>query len=142
MGFIRLSWHLNKEVICKIISRRKTTYAFHEEKFKDLEVRSEKTKFSVCKETLDALERVSLVDFDHEGGIKRLEAAVQFAHRLKEVKIDSSLTPMHSILEKENLFLREDEVSDGNYREKILANAEILEEEYFVAPPGNILRKT
>lgn len=142
MGFIRISCHLNKEVLCKIIPRRKTTYAFHEKKLKDLEVRSQKTKISVCKETIAALERVSLVDFDNEGGIQRLEAAVNFAQRVKEVKIDPSLKPMHSILEKENLFLREDEVSDGNYCEKILANAQLLDEEYFVAPPGNIARKT
>jgi aspartyl-tRNA(Asn)/glutamyl-tRNA(Gln) amidotransferase subunit C len=36
------------------------------------------------------------------------------------------------------LFVREDCVTDGNIREDILANASVTEEEYFLAPPGNI----
>jgi aspartyl-tRNA(Asn)/glutamyl-tRNA(Gln) amidotransferase subunit C len=36
------------------------------------------------------------------------------------------------------LKLRDDEVTDGNIRDDILKNARLTEEEYFVAPPGNI----
>ena len=141
---MRLSCLLNKQILCKILFRRKTTYPFREEKVKDFEVRNQKTEkqISVSNETIAALERVSLVDLDNEGGIERLEAAINFAERLKAIKTDPSLQPMYSVLEKENLFLREDEVSDGRCREKILANAQVLDEEYFVAPPGNIPRKT
>jgi aspartyl-tRNA(Asn)/glutamyl-tRNA(Gln) amidotransferase subunit C len=36
------------------------------------------------------------------------------------------------------LYLREDKVSDGGCRKDAMANAAVTEEEYFVAPPGNI----
>lgn len=36
------------------------------------------------------------------------------------------------------LRLREDNVTDGDVRDKILMNAKKINEEYFVAPPGNI----
>jgi Asp-tRNAAsn/Glu-tRNAGln amidotransferase C subunit len=36
------------------------------------------------------------------------------------------------------LYLRDDIVTDGNCRKAILANAAVTEEEYFVAPQGNI----
>lgn len=38
-----------------------------------------------------------------------------------------------------NLYLRPDEVTDGNIRDEILRNASVTEEEYFVAPPGNVV---
>jgi len=37
------------------------------------------------------------------------------------------------------LCLREDEVNEGNCREEVLMNARRTEEEYFVAPPGNLI---
>lgn len=36
------------------------------------------------------------------------------------------------------LIVRNDEITEGNCREDILSNASVLQEEYFVAPPGNI----
>lgn len=36
------------------------------------------------------------------------------------------------------LRVREDQVTEGNCREDILKNASVTEEDYFVAPPGNI----
>ena len=36
------------------------------------------------------------------------------------------------------LYLREDKVTDGNYRQDVLSNAVKTIEDYFVAPPGNI----
>jgi Glu-tRNAGln amidotransferase C subunit. len=36
------------------------------------------------------------------------------------------------------VYLREDQVTDGNCRTEVMANAAVTEEEYFVAPPGNI----
>lgn len=36
------------------------------------------------------------------------------------------------------LTLRDDEVTDGNCQKDILKNAALTEEDYFVAPPGNI----
>lgn len=37
-----------------------------------------------------------------------------------------------------NLYLRSDDVNQGNCVKDILKNAAIKEEDYFVAPPGNI----
>ena len=45
---------------------------------------------------------------------------------------------MYTLLEDETLRLREDIVTEGDCREEILANAAKVEEDYFVAPPGNI----
>lgn len=42
------------------------------------------------------------------------------------------------MLENHQLELREDKITDGNIRTDIIQNAKITEEEYFVAPPGNI----
>lgn len=36
------------------------------------------------------------------------------------------------------LLTRGDQVTDGNCRDDILSNSMITEDEYFVAPPGNI----
>ncbi|XP_011304260.1 glutamyl-tRNA(Gln) amidotransferase subunit C, mitochondrial [Fopius arisanus] len=88
--------------------------------------------------TIKKLERLSLVDFGNEAGIKRLEAAIKFAEKLKNFPIDDSVEPLYCILEKESLRLREDKVTEGNCREKVLKNAIVTEDEYFVAPPGNI----
>lgn len=36
------------------------------------------------------------------------------------------------------LLTRDDQVTDGNCRDDILSNSLVTEDEYFVAPPGNI----
>lgn len=99
---------------------------------------SKEPEIKISRETIAKLERLSLVDFGNEAGIKRLEAAIKFAEQLRSLKIDDSIKPMYCVLENENLRLRHDKVTDGNYRKKILENAVLTEEEYFVAPPGNI----
>ena len=48
------------------------------------------------------------------------------------------MEPLYTVLEHTKLELREDKVTDGNIKEDILKNAKITEEDYFVAPPGNI----
>lgn len=45
---------------------------------------------------------------------------------------------MFTVLEDENLYLREDKADHRDTQEDILKNAAITEEGYFVAPPGNI----
>ncbi|XP_063972165.1 glutamyl-tRNA(Gln) amidotransferase subunit C, mitochondrial [Diachasmimorpha longicaudata] len=95
-------------------------------------------QIKISKETIKKLERLSLVDFGNEAGINRLEAAIKFAEKLKDFPIDDKVEPLYCVLEKECLRLREDKVTEGGYREKILKNATVTEEEYFVAPPGNI----
>lgn len=102
----------------------------------------QKSSSSISKKTIAKLEKISLVDFDNEGGILRLEAAIRFAQKLRDVPLNSSTEPMYSVLEKEKLTLREDKVCEGNCRNEILKNAKLLEDEYFVAPLGNVHKKS
>ncbi|XP_057321286.1 glutamyl-tRNA(Gln) amidotransferase subunit C, mitochondrial [Microplitis mediator] len=120
-----------KSTPLKIYSRQQNTSVLEKNNLNEQEIK-------ISKETIVKLERLSLVDFGNEAGIKRLESAIKFAEQLKLLKIDDSVKPMYSVLENKNLRLRNDEVTDGNYRKKILKNAVVTEEEYFVAPPGNI----
>lgn len=48
------------------------------------------------------------------------------------------LTNKNNFIFFRNLTLREDKVTQGNCQADILKNAVLKEEEYFVAPPGNI----
>ncbi|XP_032899548.1 glutamyl-tRNA(Gln) amidotransferase subunit C, mitochondrial [Amblyraja radiata] len=91
----------------------------------------------VSMEMIDHLERLALVDFQNQEGVQRLASAIQFANQLHGVDTDG-VEPMDSVLEDRPLYLRADEVTDGYCTEAILSNARHIEEEYFVAPPGNI----
>ena len=95
-------------------------------------------KVTISEDTILHLERLSLVDFANVEGIRRLEEAIEFAQPLKEVYTDG-IEPMYTILDDATLFLADD-VPDPNQvsRADILSNAKITEEDYFVAPPGNI----
>lgn len=87
--------------------------------------------------TIEHLERLSLVDFANQEGIRRLEEAIKFANQIHSVDTNNVL-PLINVLEGEFCPVREDTVTEGNIRDKILANASVTEEEYFYAPPGNI----
>lgn len=91
----------------------------------------------IDKETIEHLERISLVDFGDEKGIKIVEEAVRFADQLLLCNTDE-VEPLTSLLEDRSLPLRSDEVVDGNRKNDILCNAKIVEEDYFVAPQGNV----
>ncbi|NWR75997.1 GATC amidotransferase, partial [Centropus unirufus] len=86
---------------------------------------------------LDRLERLALVDFRDAEGVERLQEAIRFAEQLQEVNTDG-VEPMDSVLEDRCLYLREDDVTEGNCAKELLKNAREKVEEYFVAPPGNI----
>ena len=88
-------------------------------------------------EMINHLERLSLVEFNNKEGVERLRSAIEYANQLHVVDTDG-VEPMYSILEDRELLLTEDKVSDGNCRKEILQNATKTEEDYFVAPPGNI----
>ncbi|XP_059485776.1 glutamyl-tRNA(Gln) amidotransferase subunit C, mitochondrial [Neocloeon triangulifer] len=91
----------------------------------------------IDRETILQLERVALVDFATEEGIRRLEAAVQLADTIAAVDT-KGVQPLYTVLEDRSLYLEKDEVTDGNCKKEVLANASKTEEDYFVAPPGNI----
>lgn len=88
-------------------------------------------------ETIAHLERLSLVDFGNEKGIEILEAAIEFADHLSAVDT-TGVEPMFTVLENRPIEYRQDVVTEGNCREEIMLNAVLTEEDYFVAPPGNI----
>ncbi len=77
------------------------------------------------------------MDFGTTEGIRRLEEAIAFAQPLEDVDT-SGVEPMYTVLENESLRLRDDVVTEGNCREVLLANASLIEEDFFIAPPGNI----
>jgi aspartyl-tRNA(Asn)/glutamyl-tRNA(Gln) amidotransferase subunit C len=77
------------------------------------------------------------VDFGHVGGIRRLEEAIAFAQPLLEINT-TGIEPMYTVLEDATLVLRDDVVTEGNCKNDLLANATVSEEDFFVAPPGNL----
>lgn len=95
------------------------------------------TDLSIDEETIKHLERISLVDFANKRGIARLEEAIKFANKLEAVDT-TGVQPLVSVLENEVLNLREDEVTEENDVRVVMSSACVTEEDYYVAPPGNI----
>lgn len=91
----------------------------------------------ISNEMLNHLERLSLVEFNNKVGVERLRKAIEYANRLSAVDTEG-VVPMYSVLEDRELLLRDDIVTEGGCKAEILQNASKLEEDYFVAPPGNI----
>ena len=92
--------------------------------------------FSLTPAAVEHLERTSLVSFDGPEAVARLEEAVAFAAPLREVDVEG-VEPLYTVLEDRALRLREDEAGETSRRDAI-GNAAKIEEDYFVAPPGNI----
>ncbi|NXU77116.1 GATC amidotransferase, partial [Oreotrochilus melanogaster] len=91
----------------------------------------------VTVEVLAHLEHLALVDFRDAEGVERLRKAIRFADLLQVVNTEG-VEPMDSVLEDRCLYLREDDVTEGNCTKELMKNAREKVEEYFVAPPGNI----
>jgi len=91
-------------------------------------------------ELVEQLERISLVQFNNEVGVKWLTESVKSASQLLAVDT-SQVEPLDSVLEEQELWLRADQVTEGNCADDILSNAAKVEEGYFVAPPGNVALK-
>ncbi|CAG0913109.1 unnamed protein product [Notodromas monacha] len=87
-------------------------------------------------DTVERLEKMSLVNFGNKLGLLRLIETVRFAGTLKTVNTEG-VEPLISVLENRFLHLREDLPIEFS-RKEILSCAAETEENYFVAPPGNI----
>ncbi|XP_047363000.1 glutamyl-tRNA(Gln) amidotransferase subunit C, mitochondrial [Vespa velutina] len=96
----------------------------------------------INKETINKLEKLSLIGYDNDRGIATLKAAVNFSERLRNFEIPEEVQPLYNPLEENNLYLREDKVLDINNRREILKNAAVLEEEYFIVPLQNLKNKS
>ncbi|CAO1413184.1 unnamed protein product [Diamesa serratosioi] len=99
------------------------------------ESRNEKVK--ITEDEIILLERLSLVDLDRMEAVKVLEDSIEFANRIQNIDT-KNVEPLYTVLEKHQLELREDVVTDGNIQQDVLKNAQITEDEYFLAPSGNI----
>merc|ERR1712098_538677 len=94
-------------------------------------------KTVIDQETIEHLERISLVDFANVRGIERLEEAIELADIV--TKVDTTgVEPLYSILEEETLYLRPDNYVETNSRKELLSLSSMTEEEYYVAPQGNV----
>lgn len=93
------------------------------------------------KETINKLERLSLLDLKDKQDTSVLRAAIHFAECIRTAKIDEAIEPMHSPFEEQQIPLREDKANDAISRQDILRNAVIVEEEYFVAPYRSITKQ-
>ncbi|XP_045497227.1 glutamyl-tRNA(Gln) amidotransferase subunit C, mitochondrial [Colias croceus] len=98
---------------------------------------TENKKPKLDSNTIALLERLSLVKCDTNEGVTVLEDSIEFANKILHINTDN-VDPLYSVLEDENLSLRNDVITQGNCQEDILKNAVITEDDYFVAPPGNI----
>ena len=94
-------------------------------------------KTVIDQETIEHLERISLVDFANVRGIERLEEAIELADIITKVDT-ANVEPLYSILEDETLYLRPDVPEPPNNRKELLKLATVSEEDYFVAPQGNV----
>jgi len=98
---------------------------------------SEEKKVRISPETVEHLERLALVDFANVKGIERLEDAIDLANKIVDVDT-TGVEPLYTLLENETLRLREDEAVDPNCKRKLLNLSALIEEDYYVAPQGNI----
>lgn len=86
------------------------------------------------QETINKIEKLSLLDFKGDHSVSVLKAAIDFTESLRTAKISDTVKPMYSPLENELIPMRNDEVEDNVCKREILKNAVVLEEDYFVAP--------
>ncbi|KAK2156383.1 hypothetical protein LSH36_214g00040 [Paralvinella palmiformis] len=91
----------------------------------------------VSDSLVNHLERLALVDFGNQEAVDRLGAAIRFADQVTAINTEG-VTPMYTVLEKESLYLRPDVVEKTKDRAVVIENAAKTEDDYFVAPPGNI----
>ncbi|XP_055533407.1 glutamyl-tRNA(Gln) amidotransferase subunit C-1, mitochondrial [Wyeomyia smithii] len=94
-------------------------------------------RIEIDEATVQLLERLSLVDLDSKEAHKTLEDSIEFASQILTIDTEG-VEPLYTVLENQKLYLREDAITDGNIQQDVLKNAQLTEEEYFVAPPGNI----
>ncbi|ERE85564.1 gatC-like protein [Cricetulus griseus] len=86
---------------------------------------------------IEHLERLALVDFGSREAVARLEKAIAFADQLHALDTDG-VEPLESLLEDRCVYLRSDNVAEGNCTEELLRNSHHVVEEYFVPLPGNV----
>ena len=106
-------------------------------KYKLSEQEKSNNKKVIDPATIEHLERISLVDFASVEGIQRLEEAIKLAEIVTQVDT-IGVQPLYTILEDESLRLREDIAEPPDNRDQLMKLSVCSEEDYFVAPQGNV----
>lgn len=96
-----------------------------------------KNEVEIDTKTIQLLERLSLVDLDSEQALATLKSSIQFADKIAHIDT-SNVKPLYTVLENQQLQLRNDEVTEGDCRVELLQIAQVTDEDYYVSPPGNI----
>jgi aspartyl-tRNA(Asn)/glutamyl-tRNA(Gln) amidotransferase subunit C len=78
------------------------------------------------------LARIRIEDGEVEGYREEINAILGFVEQLEEVDV-SGVEPMTSVTPMQ-LRQREDAVTDGDYADKIVANAPLSEDNFFMVP--------
>lgn len=115
--------------ICSIVPKQPTWKIINEQELP--------LKTRISSLTIQYLERLSLVQLGDEDGTRRLEESINLADKLSVVNVES-IYPLENVLESENVFLREDYVTEGDKKEDLLQMTAMSEDDYYIAPPGNI----
>ena len=78
------------------------------------------------------LARIAVSDSEAEALVPELNNILGWVEQLQEVDV-SGIEPMTAVIPN-HLRLREDEVTDGGVRDKVLANAPVAEHGFFAVP--------
>ena len=78
------------------------------------------------------LARIAVSDSEAEALVPELNNILGWVEQLQEVDV-SGVEPMTAVIPN-HLRLREDEVTDGGVRDKVLANAPVAEHGFFAVP--------
>lgn len=69
--------------------------------------------------------------------LNTLEESIAFASKILHIDT-TNVEPLYAVHQDQYLELRDDEVTEGNIAKELLNNSPLIEEEYFVSPPGNV----
>jgi len=78
------------------------------------------------------LARIAVSDSEAEALVPELNNILGWVEQLQEVDV-AGIEPMTAVIPN-HLRLREDEVTDGGIRDKVLANAPVAEHGFFAVP--------
>ncbi|MED5436838.1 MAG: Asp-tRNA(Asn)/Glu-tRNA(Gln) amidotransferase subunit GatC [Pseudomonadota bacterium] len=85
-------------------------------------------------EKIAKLSRISLEDNEVNGLSLELSQILDWVEQLSEINTDD-ISPIYSSFDDaDNINLREDRVSDGGYRDKVISNAPMSEDGFFLVP--------
>ncbi|MBO9577038.1 MAG: Asp-tRNA(Asn)/Glu-tRNA(Gln) amidotransferase subunit GatC [Sphingobium sp.] len=79
-----------------------------------------------------SLARLAITDSEAEALVPELNGILNWVEQLGEVDV-TGIAPMTAVIPN-TLRLREDAVTDGNVRDKVLANAPQAEHDFFAVP--------